>query len=65
MKHESKIKGDGNFVFQGIKKSKIDIQNGNHSDKPKIGWIGILIAAIGVIVTIIVGWDEIIKFFTK
>lgn len=65
MKHESKIKGDRNIVFQGIKDSKIDLLNKNRPEKQKFGIIGIIIAALAVIVSIIVGWDEIIKFFTK
>lgn len=67
MNNESKIKGDGNYVIQGTKKSKINIENGNRklSNKQRYTWIGILIAVVGLFATIIIGWDNIIKFFTK
>ncbi len=64
MKNETKIKGDRNQVFQGIKKSQIN----TNTEEPKnknLTIISILIAAVALIVTIIIGWDNIIKFFTK
>lgn len=67
MKNETKIKGDKNFVFQGNKNSKVNIQNGNTKTKDKQTYtiLGLIIAFIGVILSLIVGWDNIIKFFTK
>lgn len=67
MKNETKIKGDKNFVFQGTKNSKVDIQNRNKNlpDRQIYTWIGVIIAVLGLIVTIIIGWDNILNFFSK
>lgn len=67
MSNKSKIQGDDNFVFQGNKNSKFDIQNKTKriQSKPKYGLIGLIITIIGLIATIIIGWDSIINFFTK
>jgi len=67
MNNESKIKGDGNYVFQEIKKSKIKTENGNQKlpEKTNYTLIGIIITTLALLATIIIGWDNIIKFFTK
>jgi len=65
MKIETKIKGDKNIVIQGIKNSKINIQNENKdlTNKRTYTLIGIIITVLGLIATIIIGWDNIINFF--
>lgn len=67
MKNETKIKGDKNIVFQGNKNSKVNIQNENTKtqDNQSYTILGVIIALIGIIATVIIGWDNIIKFFTK
>ena len=67
MKNESKIEGDGNIVFQGTKKSKISInkEKDKQNQKRNFGLLGIVIAVLGLIATIIIGWGNIIQFFTK
>lgn len=60
--NKAKIKGDGNTVFQDIKKSRIDTFKGKEKNNTST-IIGIVIALVGVIVTIIVGWEEILSFF--
>lgn len=67
MKNETRIKGDKNIVVQGIKNSKVDIQNRNKNlgDRQIYTWIGIIVAVLGLIATIIIGWDNILNFFAK
>ena len=67
MKNESKIKGNKNYVLQNNHKSKININTKikKIGKKEKYGLISILIGLIGLIATIIIGWENIIKFFTK
>ncbi len=67
MKNETKIKGDKNFVFQGNKNSKFNIQNENTKNQEKQTYtiLGVIITFVGIIATVIIGWDNIIKFFTK
>lgn len=69
MNNKTKIKGDSNFVFQDIKKSKIGLKNESveniETSNNKYAVIAIIVAIIGVIVTIIIGWDNIINFLTK
>jgi len=67
MNNESRIKGNGNFVLQGAKNSKINIKTSNLKslNKQKLTWIAFLISILGLIATIIIGWENIIKFFTK
>lgn len=67
MKNETNIKGDKNFFVQGIKNSKINIQNENKdlADKRIYTLIGIIIAVLGLLATIIIGWDNIINLFVK
>jgi hypothetical protein len=71
MNNETKIKGDGNFVFQGNKNSKINVESGDLKlpNKQNFKLIRIIISIIAflvtLLVTIIIGWDNIIKFFTK
>jgi hypothetical protein len=67
MRNESKIKGDRNFVLQGNRNSKIDrtSKNENLPIERNYSLFGIVITLLGLIATIIIGWDNIIKFFTK
>lgn len=67
MNNETEIKGNDNFVFQGNRDSKINVQNKNQdlSKKQKYALIGLIVAIIGVISTIIIGWSNIVNFFTK
>lgn len=57
MKNEAKIKGNKNYIIQGNKDSKLNA-GGNISKgeaKNKYAMIAIIVAAIGVIVSIIIG----------
>lgn len=67
MKNKLDIKGDGNFVAQGVKNSKINFQNISKTKEGKTsyGFLGLVIALLTLIATLIVGWDNIINFFTK
>lgn len=66
MKNKANIKGDRNFVFQGINKSKIDLNNETvESSKSKYAVIAIIVAIVGIIISIIIGWDNILNFFNK
>jgi len=68
MDNEVRIDGDRNKVFQSIEKSKIELKQGEDPKtptKPKTGLIGIVIALLALIATVIIGWDDIIKFFTS
>jgi len=64
MTNKSKIKGDNNSVFQGIKKSNIDIESTNGKNNNYV-IIGIIIAILTLLTTVIIGWDNIEKFFVK
>lgn len=58
------IIGDNNQVFQDIKKSSID--NSKKSYLPSDSkWtiISVVAAIVSLVVTIIIGWDDILKFF--
>lgn len=63
-----KINGDNNQVFSQVKNSKII---GKNTTKDKIygqkseTMIALLIAALTLIATCIIGWDEIVKFFNS
>lgn len=67
MNNESEIKGDDNFVFQGNRDSKINVQNKNRDlqKKQKYALLGLIVAILGVILTLIIGWNNIVNFFTK
>ena len=67
MGNKSEIKGNGNFVLQGIKKSKVGIQNKSEDSNGNrtYGIIGIVLAFLTLLATMIIGWDNILKFFTK
>lgn len=60
------ISGNNNQVFSQIKNNKITSNNltGSETPKQKWGtWIAIIIAALTLIATCIIGWDEIVKLF--
>lgn len=63
MENKAKIAGDKNTVIQGVKKSDVDINSNNQQTKNKGTIVGTVIAVVGVIITVIVGWDNILKFF--
>jgi len=67
MKNEAKLKGDKNFIIQGVKNSSVDVNNEAKQRKRTniYAIIGIIVAIATVIVNIIIGWDNIIKFFQK
>ena len=67
MNNETEIKGNDNFVFQGNRDSKINVQNKNRDlpKKQKYALIGLIVAVLGVIATIVIGWSNIVNFFTK
>ena len=60
------IKGDNNQVYNDIKKSRINSNdiNVNQDSKKKWGtWIAIIIAALTLVATCIIGWNQIVDFF--
>jgi len=66
MKNKSKIQGDGNVNIQGISRSKFLV-----SDKIVTGikankfWIitTVIIALLGLIVQVLIGWEQLINMF--
>jgi hypothetical protein len=69
-KNEVDIKGDNNYVSQDIKNSDISIKSKNNnsssiSRKNVIGIISLVFTILAFILSIIIGWDIIIKFFTQ
>lgn len=65
MKNKAEIKGSKNIIIQGTKDSGINLGNkgGAKTGNSNYAIIAIAIAAIGVIATIIIGWDNILNFF--
>lgn len=65
MKKEAKIKGDRNILIQDSKDSdiKIDTLPKKKNQKTKYQTIGIIVAIVTLIITIIIGWENIIKIF--
>lgn len=63
-KNRINITGDDNQVFQDIRNSSIDTSKKSFlpSDS-KWSVISVVVAIISVVVAIIIGWDEILKFF--
>lgn len=60
------IEGNSNQVFSNIKNSNIN--NSTSISKGTTKWIGIcslLVAIIGVIISLIVNWEAVINFITK
>ena len=63
-----KVEGNENLIFQGINNSKISSKNKKIINKKEnyfIASIGIIVAILTLFATLIIGWDNIIKFFTK
>lgn len=61
-----KIDGDNNQVYNNVKNSKINSENtiGSETSEHKLGTcIGLIIAALSLIATCIIGWNEIVAFF--
>jgi|GEM_PF-1909491 len=65
MRNETKIKGDRNILIQDSKNSdiKIDSLPKSKIQKSKYQTIGLIVAIVTLIITIIIGWDNILKFF--
>ncbi|WP_409965973.1 hypothetical protein PIECOFPK_02367 [Mycovorax composti] len=66
MKNKSKIQGDGNVNLQGISKSKISVGDKTVTDsKVNKVWIiiPVIIAIIGLIVQVLIGWEQLINWF--
>lgn len=64
--NKAKIKGDSNTVIQGSKNSEVN--TGEITDKKKVDMyqiVGIIIAILALVVTVIAGWDEIVNFFSE
>ncbi len=63
MNNKSKITGNKNVVIQNTKDSKIRVNEGSpEKQKNNYQLIGIIIGIVSIIVAIIIGWEEIIKF---
>ena len=61
-----KINGDNNHVYNDIKNSSInsnDIAVNSGVNKKWSVWVSIIIAALTLIATCVIGWDAIIGFF--
>ncbi len=56
------ITGNKNTVIQSSRKSTINVNSNSRAKLKQTFWTTI-IAIIGVLVAIIVGWNEIINFF--
>lgn len=66
----NKIKntGDNNYIFQDVKKSKINIgdppnEQAKEKKKPNYALISIIIAILGLAASVIIGWDQLVQFF--
>ncbi len=63
--NKAKIKGNSNTVIQGSKGSKVT--TGENTDKKKVDTyqvIGIIVTVLALVVSVIIGWDEIVNFFS-
>lgn len=61
-----KINGNGNQVYNDIKNSRInsnDEKENSGTTKNWSVWLSIIIAALTLIATCIIGWDAIVGFF--
>lgn len=61
-----KINGNGNQVYNDIKNSRInsnDEKGNSGTTKNWSVWLTIIIAALTLIATCIIGWDAIVGFF--
>lgn len=61
-----KINGDNNQVYNQVRNSKINSENENICETPEHKletWVGVIIAALSLIATCIIGWNEIAAFF--
>lgn len=61
-----KINGNGNQVYNDIKNSRInsnDEKENSGTTKNWSVWLTIIIAALTLIATCIIGWDAIVVFF--
>jgi hypothetical protein len=66
MTNKSKIKGDGNVNIQGISKSKLSVRDKTITgSKVNKVWIiiPVIIALIGLIVQVLIGWEQLINWF--
>lgn len=60
------IEGNSNQVFSNVKNSNIN--NSTWTSKGTTKWVGIcslLVAIIGVIISLIVNWEAVINFITR
>ena len=64
--NEIKIQGDKNQVYSQIKNSKINSADDiavNKAPESKWGtWLAIVIAALTLVATCIIGWNQIVQF---
>ena len=72
LKYESNsamITGNNNTVIQGTKDSEINMESKNVKNEPinkkNYTKLIIILAILSLIATVIIGWDNIINFFTK
>lgn len=65
MKNSAKTTGNGNNVFQDISSSEINIHTNKEKKAQRRTYkrIGIIIAILTLLVSIILGWDSIVQFF--
>jgi len=66
--NESIITGNGNVIIQGINKSEVLVNSNKKAstsgnDNKHTTFIIIILTIITLIATVIIGWDNILKFF--
>lgn len=64
MGNKSVIKGNNNINVSGVKRSKVSIGETTHSKSKGKFWViaGVVVTVIAVMLQIIIGWDQIIKW---
>lgn len=67
MENQSFIKGNKNIVVQDVKDSNINVNRtaSRISKGKRYTLIGLVIAVLTLLATVIIGWDNILKFFQK
>ena len=64
MKNSANVQGDKNTIIQGVKKSNINVNDGAKlKTKKNYALLGVIVAILTLIASVIIGWDNIINFF--